>query len=472
MPYLGTFVYPNLPLPIGKGVTGSESELLLEPKVHREPPRDDVVFKSEPVQNADGGTNETVVAGVDVFETAPFFTITVLIASGHLLTPHTIPGRLDGTFKLWGSQSYGGYTDDSDLRLILVHSGFITIDDMCKAKNENKDLRVRLRVGRYPRGRYVGGPAEASTSPPPKKRSKHDNGEVRIKSYAWGNSHDGGSLEVLSVDVIKRGAAHSKHIPNRKARMAQYARQRARLNMAPAPESQPPTRSPLPSFERTDLLAASPLSDSYTMIDDRSTASGATILDDDMRREAAEVGKWSIVFSWGQKGSTERGADAGFVYDPAALREAMFESGGLQESRKRRRDEEDDVAQSSHSFVLENNDERYFVLPLKNDTDGPRSYKVFAQPIKSTTPPLASDPLVKEVTEGSVGFEKAGVSLWFGQPEPVEQPTAVDDSPQRNGFYCRVKRWRFATPGEAAAFIAGDSAPMPAVPQLPEVAAS
>lgn len=144
--------------------------------------------------------------------------------------------------------------------------------------------------------------------------------------------------------------------------MAQYARQRARLNMAPASEFQPPTRSPLAalptSFERTDLLAASPLSDSYTMIDDRSTASGATILDDDMRREATEVGKWSVVFSWGQKGSIERGADAGFVYDAAALREAMFESRRSQDSRKRSRDEEDDVVPSSHSFVLENNDER------------------------------------------------------------------------------------------------------------------
>lgn len=74
---------------------------------------------------------------------------------------------------------------------------------MYKAKNENKDLRVRLRVGRYPRGRYIGGPAEIPAGPPPKKRSKHDSGEVRIKSYAWGNSHDGGSLEVLSVDVTK-----------------------------------------------------------------------------------------------------------------------------------------------------------------------------------------------------------------------------------------------------------------------------
>lgn len=446
-----------MPLPIGKGVTGSEGELLLEPKVHKERPSDQVIFKSESLQNPDNGAEEPVVAGVDVFATAPFFTMTVLMASGHLLTPQTVPGRLDGAFKLWGSQSYGGYTDDSDLRLVLLHSGLITLDDMTKAKNENKDLKVRMRVGRYPRGRYIGGPAEVPSGPPPKKRTKHDSPEVKIKSYAWGNSHEGGSLEVLSVDVIKRGAAHSKHAPNRKARMAQYARQRARLNMAPAPGSRQSTRSPPTSFERTDLLAASPLSDSYTMIDDRSTASGATVLDDDLRREAMEVGKWSVVFSWGFK---EGGANAGFVYDPAALREAMFEPGPLQESRKRPRAEEHDVA-SSHSFMLENNDERYLVLPLKNEHDGPRSYQVFAQPIKSTTPLAASDPLVKEVTEKSVEFDKTGVSLWFGQPEQVEPSAAMDDSPQRSGFYCRIKRWRFATPGEAAALIA-DPTPMPA----------
>lgn len=230
------------------------------------------------------------------------------------------------------------------------------------------------------------------------------------------------------------------------------------------------------------------------MIDDRSTASGATILDDDMRREATEVGKWSVVFSWGQKGSIERGADAGFVYDADVLREAMFESRRLQDSRKRSRDEEDDAVPSSHGFVLENNDERlvpsfeslvprpgltnslhlrYFVLPLKDDPVAPRSYKVFAQPIKATTPPSASDPLVKEVTEGSVEFDKAGVSLWFGRPEPVEQPTGGEDTPQRNGFYCRVKRWRPATPGEVAPFIAGDPAPATSeLPPLAEVPAS
>ncbi|KAG8987174.1 hypothetical protein FRB90_003562 [Tulasnella sp. 427] len=454
LPQLGTFVYPNLPLPIGKGATGSEGEQLLEPKPAKDRPVDEAGPKPEP-QNADGTVPEPVLAGVDILASAPFFTMTVLMSSGHLLSPQTVPGRLDGTFKLWGSQSYGGYTDDSDLRLILLHSGFVTLEDMTKAKNERKDLKIRLKVGRYPRSRYVGGPSEAPAGPPPKKRSKHDGTDVKIKSYAWGNSHDGGSLEVLNVEIINRGTAHSKHFPNRKARMAQYAKQRARLNMAPALTSQRHTRSPLhpTSFER---LVTSPLSDTHTVVDDKSTASsGNTVLDDEMRKEAAEVGKWSVVFSWGQKGSKDGGADAGFVYDPTAFREAMFNPRPLQESKKRRRNEEGDVA-TSHSFILENNDERYFVVPSTEDLDAPKSYKVFAQPVKATAPPTASDPLVMEITEDCVEFDKKGVSLWFSQQAGS---TRIDDKTQRNGFYCRVKRWRFAAANEVASLLAAHDTP-------------
>lgn len=38
-----------------------------------------------------------------------FFVVTVLMAAGHLLTAETLPGRMDGTFKLWGSQSVSRY---------------------------------------------------------------------------------------------------------------------------------------------------------------------------------------------------------------------------------------------------------------------------------------------------------------------------------------------------------------------------
>lgn len=182
---------------------------------------------------------------------------------------------------------YGGYTDDSDLRLVLLHSGFVTLDDMGKAGG--RDLRVRLRVGRHARGRYIGGPAEA----PKKGAGKRE----KIKSFAWGNSHDGGSIEVVGIEWVKRGTAHSKHIPNRKARMAQYARQRARLNLAPPP-SVSVKNSPVLSRKHSPFL--SPLSESDTLVE----------------QDAVEVGKWSLVVGW------EEGT--GFLYDPDALKEAMF----------------------------------------------------------------------------------------------------------------------------------------------------
>lgn len=166
-----------------------------------------------------------------------FFVITVLMAAGHLLDAEGIPGRTDGTFKLWGSQSvrallsfllgtlimklihasrqYGGYTDDSDLRLVVLHSGFITLEEMSAAKLGGRDLRVTLRVGRYPRGRYVGGPVEKKGAEAGSylSRTRTSNvtagavpgGGVELRSYAWGNSHDGGSLEVVKCDWVKVG---------------------------------------------------------------------------------------------------------------------------------------------------------------------------------------------------------------------------------------------------------------------------
>lgn len=100
---------------------------------------------------------------------------------------------------------YGGYTDDSDLRLILLHSGFIDVEEMELAKLKGMDLRVRLRVGRYARGRYIGGPSSSSqhggrTTLLPNINgvpSNNKNTGVELRSYAWGNSHDGGSVEVL-----------------------------------------------------------------------------------------------------------------------------------------------------------------------------------------------------------------------------------------------------------------------------------
>lgn len=286
---------------------------------------------------------------------------------------------------------YGGYTDDSDIRLVLIHSGFTSLENMARTKAEGKDLRVRLKVGRTSRARYVGGYAEirgsdqtrlgrspssspSKHSPPMEKADKlqNENGTPVIKSFAWGNSHDGGSIEVISCEVVqvskllcpehasntkrntfKRGVAHGLHAPNRKARMAQFARQRARLKMAPQPDHLPtishldaPSVSPLSLFDRltedkrTNRQPSAP-SEADTLVTAESEAGKAEIFDEQTRKEAVEVSQWSLVMNFGnpllqKRKASEMKVDPSypnlqttnyFRYDPLVLQRLTLHGG-------------------------------------------------------------------------------------------------------------------------------------------------
>ncbi|KAG8895735.1 hypothetical protein FRB99_000378, partial [Tulasnella sp. 403] len=497
LPNLGTFVYPNLPFPLGRGgrpTSGSApnlGEVLTEPVVRSTQPGEtrDVVH----IDVDDPGNGEVKEGAapkvVDLYGNAPYFTMTVLMASGHLLTPSSIPNRLDGAYKLWGSQSYGGYTDDSDLRLILLHSGFIALEEMDKAKSESKDLRIKLRVGRYPRARYIGGPAEPRRTsaspalssgsgglPSSKKRTRTEREREDgswIKSFAWGNSHDGGSIEVVGVEWVKRGTAHSMHVPNRKARMAQYARQRARLNMAPAPllpqhphatsplsPGQPRSEDPTSSAQkatqhRRGSPFQSPISESDTLV--TSEQDGDLLVDEELKREVGEVGKWAVVFGWGGKGVSDAGG--AFVYDCEALKEAMFGRGrgGCEDDgtpMKKRR-----VERRSAGLVLENADEQYMFVPTTQDST-PITYTVHIQSIKSKAPPKsatgykppsADRVLASDLAEGDLEFTKDGICVWLKGDERVEGGVSEvgcreerGSASGRSGWFCRVGRWRYA----------------------------
>ena len=91
--------------------SANAGEMILEPKVTSG--GKDAVMAVE----GESGT------GTDVYATAPFFAMTVLMSSGHLLTSSTLPGRLDGAFKLWGSQSVSPSIPLSIFALLIRRRG-------------------------------------------------------------------------------------------------------------------------------------------------------------------------------------------------------------------------------------------------------------------------------------------------------------------------------------------------------------
>lgn len=145
-------MYPNLPFPLARKVPGEEAEVVLEPKVvvcagllyggagkisewmmRNEMQQNQSQRRERREKGAGMGTgtgadpsNAIEVDGEDgekrekkekeskeaaaskreeEGEQEVFFLVTVLMAAQHLLTEDTVPGRTDGTFKLWGSQS-------------------------------------------------------------------------------------------------------------------------------------------------------------------------------------------------------------------------------------------------------------------------------------------------------------------------------------------------------------------------------
>ena len=134
------------------------------------------------------------------------------------------------------------YTDDSDLFLCALHSGWVTWSGAWAARAQGKDVRLDLRVlkcagapggarwienlvGREDVvGRFLGGWGERCFNEAGKVRRKQpdEDGEVNdvagdeessdgeddgrgLVSAAWGTSHDGSAIEVLGVEFVEVG---------------------------------------------------------------------------------------------------------------------------------------------------------------------------------------------------------------------------------------------------------------------------
>lgn len=134
------------------------------------------------------------------------------------------------------------YTDDSDLFLCALHSGWVTWSGAWAARAQGKDVRLDLRVlkcagapggarwienvvGREDVvGRFLGGWGERCFNEAGKVRRKQldADGEVNdvggdeetsdgeddgrgLVSAGWGTTHDGSAIEVLGVDFVEVG---------------------------------------------------------------------------------------------------------------------------------------------------------------------------------------------------------------------------------------------------------------------------
>ncbi|KAH7335318.1 hypothetical protein B0J17DRAFT_71019 [Rhizoctonia solani] len=370
--WLGTHVYPNLPFPV-----------CLPPSLSR---------------------NNLSPDGYRPYQ------YTILVPSG-FLPPQPTARVPRPTIPLWGS-AVTGYTDDSNLLLAAVHSGRTNWSDIRRARRLKHDAKIVVGI-------WVGGANGGRNAVRPKGGAwEGGQGSGQLYSSSWGNSHDGGGMEIVEV-VWMDDAAHGPHRPNRRERMEQYAKRRADLDLVP-----PAKR------DRIDTW--------YLDSDDEDAQISVPA------KRTWDVGE-TIVFGKG-------GTTSGFVYDPHALRSVVFEESNERstkrlKSKPKQPDDEDKSESCRRDIVLENDDEQY-ILSLN---DKAKTYTLSTLSPKSKK----TEVLRKSVTEEDVSFFDKGLCVWIKDDEKDKGDVEKEDkdaeltydetmSNDRKGWFCRVNRWKFA----------------------------
>ncbi|CAE7224392.1 unnamed protein product [Rhizoctonia solani] len=380
--WLGTHVYPNVPFPVCLPPTLSRSNT--SPEGYR------------PYQ------------------------YTILVPSGFLpLQPAVRVPR--PTIPLWGS-AVTGYTDDSNLLLAAVHSGRTNWSDIRRARRLKHDAKIVIGV-------WVGGANGGRNAVRPKGGAwEGGQGSGQLYSSSWGNSHDGGGMEIVDVVWAEKDSAHAPHRPNRRERMEQYAKRRADLDLVT-----PAKR------DRIDTW--------YLDSDDEDAQLSVPA------KRTWDVGE-TIVFGKG-------GTTSGFVYDPHALRSVVFEESNERSTKRLKskpKPDDEDKSVCRRDIVLENDDEQY-ILSLD---DKAKTYTLSTLSPKSKK----TEVLRKSVTEEDVSFFDKGLCVWIKDDEAKkdsekdkEDELSYDEtmSNDRKGWFCRVNRWKFAPDTEAPTTIVNAS---------------
>ncbi|PPQ64360.1 hypothetical protein CVT24_008429 [Panaeolus cyanescens] len=190
------------------------------------------------------------------------------------------------------------YTDDSDIFLCAIHSGWLTWSGARRARARGLDVRIDVRVLRcagagaanvFARGlgvlgantespgvvkeeivgRFVGGYGERCFNPLGKtgktvKEDEEDDDDDDLEnadkiddvdddgrglvSAGWGTGHDGSAIEIIGVEFVERSTGHAASglgRRNRSQRMLEYAERRASiLGVSSAPSASSQCASP------------------------------------------------------------------------------------------------------------------------------------------------------------------------------------------------------------------------------------
>ena len=220
--FLGTFVYPHTPFPYLFSAACSPPALVSSEKR---------ASSSENKENAKGKEKIVFELTRDRETRA-----VILIPSGHLPVSKPLRPRIwGGGISIYEQNPPAAhyqpmrarrvYTDDSDLFLCAVHSGFVRWSAVRKARREGKDMRIEIGVwriggrglgGAVGVGRFVGGPGErywcgeGDGLGVNEGREDDDDGRT-LTSAGWGSEHDGSGIEVLSAQFVAvRPWAHFK----------------------------------------------------------------------------------------------------------------------------------------------------------------------------------------------------------------------------------------------------------------------
>ena len=135
------------------------------------------------------------------------------------------------------------YTDDSDLILCVIHSGFVRWSAVRKAKAEGKDLKVEVSLvrisgrglgGALGVGRFIGGTGERYWCGEGDGLGIHLGGGEEddgrgLMSAGWGSEHDGSGIEILAAGFVDKGTVRSLGRRNRSERLAEYGERRAAI---------------------------------------------------------------------------------------------------------------------------------------------------------------------------------------------------------------------------------------------------
>ncbi|CAL1714111.1 unnamed protein product [Somion occarium] len=246
--HLGTFVYPQLPFPFTdfpdppyvSEMPGPVPNAALTLSAKEPEPREIHLTILIPCGflTTEPPRQPRLWGGAEIPSFNPLFASPQLLSHLQSGMPYHHSRRGPHPYEVVGRRRV--YTDDSDLICTSVHCGKVNWMMIQRAKQSGKDMKVEARLTRE--ARFVGGYGAECVSAKRKGKARGESdwedgedgnefGDGRdLLSAGWGNGHDGAGVEILNIEFVEPGAAHSLSIPNRSQRLLEYSERRLALS--------------------------------------------------------------------------------------------------------------------------------------------------------------------------------------------------------------------------------------------------